>query len=102
MDWLTLAAFETFATFATPVAKATGRATESKFVKKALTLIGVALSFCASYRVNSYKSAAPKLFLIERVGGVGFFVVSRDSEILVQFPGEIAGQDMQRFLALPM
>jgi hypothetical protein len=70
--------------------------------KKALTVVGGALSFCASYRVNSYKSAAPKLFLIERVGGVGFFVVVMHDKTLVQLRGRIADQDTQRFLALPM
>ena len=43
-----------------------------KLLKKALTQVGDALSFCASYRVNSYKSAAPKLFLKEIAGDVGF------------------------------
>jgi hypothetical protein len=83
---------------------------DRKFLKKALTLVGVELSFCASYRVNSYKSAAPKLFLIERVGGVGFFVVMPERGFLAmktgdlkwQISDEAVDQDTQRILALPM
>jgi hypothetical protein len=50
----------------------------------------VALSFCASYRVNSYKSAAPKLFLREIAGDVGFLSFGPIVEYWCNFAGEIA------------